>query len=34
MHQSLEYIKKLAEKTVPSMRYDSIESYESWKKEL
>ena len=32
MHQSLEYIKKLAEKTVPSMRYDSIESYESWKK--
>ena len=32
MNQSLEYIKKLAGKTIPAMRYDCIESYENWKK--
>ena len=32
MNQSLEYINTLAEKTIPAMRYDHIESYENWKK--
>lgn len=32
MYQSLEYIKNLAKRTIPSMRYDGMEVYESWKK--
>lgn len=32
MYQSLEYVEKLVKRTVPSMRYDGTETYESWKK--